>query len=365
MAGLGVLRTSARAARVRQTWETGGLSSLGSWAARWLYWNSGLYRTGLHLRPPLQDMLYLNPLDHTLKGREIILKVLLKQGARYRVVRIDDLKFKLDLHDEVISQKLFLYREWERFESALFLRALRPGMTVLDVGAHIGYYALHAAKVVGRGGRVLAFEPVNQNFALLEANVRLNALGSVLEPVQAAVSDHAHTLTMQLSDLNSGDHRVYATTRGDDALFHQSQPRAAQPVQAIVIDEFLSQQQIAQVDVIKMDVQGAEMQALNGMRATLRRNANIMLFFEYWQFGLQAAGTAPRAPLDFLESLGLALWRIDTAAKELEPVTANELAAWAAGLDPYEQVDVIAARSQDAVVRLMTPPLAAGGASPS
>ena len=80
---------------------------------------------------------------------------------------------------EMLSRTLFLYGTFEISETRLVQAFLRPGMTFLDVGAHIGYYTLIAARLVGDGGRVVSFEPGAATRAQLEANVARNGFRNV------------------------------------------------------------------------------------------------------------------------------------------------------------------------------------------
>lgn len=336
----------SKIARVRARAAQNGLPGLGWWAMRWLYWRSGLYRTKWHLRPPLRDSLYLNPLEETAKGRERSLRILQEQRERYKVIRVNTLRFKVDLKDYAFGRKLFLNRIWEDYESGLFFQLLQPGMNVLDIGAHIGYYALFAAQRVGSSGRVFAFEPAPDNFALLAENVRLNRLQNILTAENLAVSDRTQQLALQLSEASSGDHRIFATSAEDDALFNKNRPRATHPVQAIAVDEYLGSKRVSRVDAVKMDVQGAEMNVLRGMEQTLRANPDLFLFFEYWYFGLKANGTAPQAPLEFLQNdFGYQLFLLDPEARCVKPIERNAFVEWAAAQDPRLQMDLIATRA--------------------
>ena len=339
------MMAQSRMARVRAQVSKEGLSGLGVWAARWVYWKSGLYRTEWHFRPPLRDPMYLDRLEETREGRERSMRFLREHRVRHKVIRLPQLRLKVDLKDYAVGRKLFFEHIWEPYESALFLKQLHAGMNVLDIGAHIGYYALHAARAVGKTGHVFAFEPAPENFALLSENVRLNHLQKILTVENLAVSDRAQTLVMSLSNTNTGDHRIYATNQDDDALFNKNAPRATHQVQAIAMDEYLKTKNVARIDVIKMDVQGAEMQVLRGMCETLRANPNVILFFEYWQFGLQGNGTPIQAPLEFLEQeVGMQLFYINSETERVEPKRAREIVEWASTLDPTVQVDLIAAR---------------------
>src|SRR5271168_535718 len=82
----------------------------------------------------------------------------------------------------------FVYGTWEPEVLAAVTSNITPGMTVIDVGAHIGYYTLLFAKTAGPSGRVISFEPLPQNFALLQENIGLNHLDNVLALPQAVFS---------------------------------------------------------------------------------------------------------------------------------------------------------------------------------
>jgi hypothetical protein len=90
--------------------------------------------------------------------------------------RIHGRWWHLDLGDRYFTQSLLLTGQHEEWEVPIFLKALRPGQCVVDIGAHVGFYTVLAAERVGPSGRVIAFEPDPGNRALLEANVRDNAL---------------------------------------------------------------------------------------------------------------------------------------------------------------------------------------------
>src|SRR5258708_5511745 len=84
-------------------------------------------------------------------------------GQRYATVRVNGYWMTFDLQDTIISDWLFLKRTWEPYESSLMQKVLRPGSTFVDIGAHIGYYSLLAARQLGRRGHVLSFEPAPDN----------------------------------------------------------------------------------------------------------------------------------------------------------------------------------------------------------
>lgn len=184
-----------------------------------------------------------------------------------------------------------------RAERAFFAREVKPGMTVLDIGANIGLYALTFSRLVGPRGQVYAFEPAPDLFAALDAARRVNGAGN-LQTFACGLGSNDATLRLQRSFFNSGDNRLGAggdfagewadvpIRRGDDLV-------AAAP----------------SIDFIKIDVQGWELHALRGLQATIARSPGVQIYLEFWPRGLRAAGTGPEALWAFLRSQGLTIHR--------------------------------------------------------
>ena len=141
---------------------------------------------------------------------------------------------------------------------AQFRRVLRPGMGVLDLGANIGFFALLAASLVGADGTVLAIEPNPRNVRLLEASRRVNGFDQ-LSVLQVAAG-RSHGLLVLNSSYSNG------TTAGlPDEV---AGLLAAQTVPALRIDSVVPAGR--RIDLIKIDVEGAEYPALVGCEATIR-----------------------------------------------------------------------------------------------
>lgn len=131
---------------------------------------------------------------------------------------------------------------------------LRPGACGLDVGAYCGYFTLLMARGAGPSGRVFAFEPVPPNAAALRATLALNELPNVAV-VEAAVTDTPGTVTIRVA----GPASSVVGERGDPVV-----------VEAVTIDGWAEASGLSAVDVVKLDVEGAELAALRGMASTLR-----------------------------------------------------------------------------------------------
>lgn len=160
-----------------------------------------------------------------------------------------------------------------------FLSLLKPGMTFVDVGANYGLYSLQVARVVGPGGRVVAFEPSPRVYPRLADHVRLNAAANVATH-QIAVADRVGTATFYLGR-NDSIGSLQRPTAGDSTQ-----------VPTTTLDRFLAEAGIDRVDAVKVDVEGGEMNVLRGMRELLSRDAKPVLLFEHNFPALAAAGSS-------------------------------------------------------------------------
>jgi FkbM family methyltransferase len=148
---------------------------------------------------------------------------------------------------------------YERDVTALFRSILRPGMSVIDIGANIGYFTMLAASLVGPQGRVLAIEPNPRNVRLLEASRRANRFDHVTV-AQTAAGRETGLLVLNTSYSNG------TTSAPPDEL---GQFLSAEAVPCLRLDSLFGAN--ATVDLIKVDVEGAEFNALLGGEATIRR----------------------------------------------------------------------------------------------
>jgi FkbM family methyltransferase len=176
----------------------------------------------------------------------------------------------------------------DRRERAALKTMIQPGMTIADIGANVGIYTRFFAQALGGTGRIHAFEPAPDNFRRLQAatcelkNVTVN---------QAAVGDVSGTTKLYISPQLNVDHQTFDAGEG----------RASMDVSLVSLDDYFGE---TRVDLLKIDVQGSELNVLKGAVRTLRNNNDIKVLMELWPYGLQRAGSDPRELLTFLEELG-------------------------------------------------------------
>jgi len=215
--------------------------------------------------------------------------------------------------DEQDSLELSIYKVFEPAEGRFLMNQISEGSSVADIGANIGYYTLQFARKVGSRGHVYAFEPDPQNFFLLKKNIEVNGYKNVT-PVQMAVSDVSGVIRLYLSSENKGDHRI----------FESDESRSSVEIQSTLLDDYFRGSE-NKIDLIKMDVQGAEYRALMGMQGVLSRNPGIVLVTEFWPYGLIQSNADPKAYLDLLLSHGFKLLEIREDGDVTKKVEAAEL----------------------------------------
>jgi FkbM family methyltransferase len=217
--------------------------------------------------------------------------------------------------DNVISRILQSGGTFEPWETELVQAEVRPGDTVLDLGANIGYYTLIFARLVGPAGKVYAFEPDPTNFALLKHNVELNGYRNVVL-VNKAVADKTARARLFLAPTNAGDHRLCDTEEG----------RRSVPVETVDLDTFFRNFK-GRFDFIKIDIQGSEWAALRGMKEFLARHDRVKMVTEFWPLGLAKFGVRAADYLALLQELGFQLFDINEDGWSMTPADPNRLVA--------------------------------------
>lgn len=201
---------------------------------------------------------------------------------------------------------------WGIYEPETYLffkKIIKPGMTVVDIGAHIGYFTRLFSRLAGRSGFVYALEADPENFSLLKKNTK-HIKNVALFPV--AVSNKTGSINFYRSE-KTGCHSTIQDT---------AQHKETITVPSSDMDSLLDKRQIQKVDVIKMDIEGGELNALKGMQKILNSNQSLSLVIEFNPGCLKQAGTSTREFIAYLSDLGFYIYAIHQAA--LIPITASE-----------------------------------------
>lgn len=177
----------------------------------------------------------------------------------------------LDLQDRGISRTLLLFGERELEHKKMLEEVLEPGMSVLDIGANIGYYALMELNLIGKTGNLIAVEPSPSNVDLLKRNLSLNGYLGV-EVHNAAISNISGNKLFHLSSM-SNLNTFHNIGTGIEHLSGESLN-----VQTFTVPEIMKGRHL---DLIRMDVEGHEVEVLDGLLPAIENNEmSPMIIFE-------------------------------------------------------------------------------------
>jgi FkbM family methyltransferase len=205
-----------------------------------------------------------------------------------------------------LSLAIFVHGCFEPNEFAFVSSVVRPGMTVIDAGANEGVYTAFFAGRVGREGRVVAIEPSPRELVRLENNLRLNGADRV-EVVRAALTEQKGEVPLVLAE----DHHAGQNTLGD--IIYPGVSQAGRViVPATTLDALVTTHRLDQLDIVKLDVEGAEIRALSGGASLLER-CKPLLLLEASDASLRRQGGSVRKLLDVLKETGYVPFCFDAA----------------------------------------------------
>ncbi len=233
------------------------------------------------------------------KGKKLIMNSLspLIVGQGYQEIAYFDrgLRMLLDLDDWIQRQIYYFgYYFMEREETKIFQNLLRPGDIFMDIGANVGVYTLQAASRVEPSGHVYAFEPIDANFRRLNYNVQMNRLKNVTLN-RLALSDASGTLRLFVGDHSNTGTSSISRSGNWSGLFEE--------VETTTVDEFITNNSIQDVRLVKIDVEGSELKVIQGMKEFISADNPPYLLVEIDSRRLESAGTSSKELVAFLTEL--------------------------------------------------------------
>jgi FkbM family methyltransferase len=211
-------------------------------------------------------------------------------------VQLFELAAKLGIHRLPLFERVFLvlYAGYKRhFEAGPIERLqefIPEGSLVIDVGANVGFFALRFAQWVGVGGEVVAIEPEDRNYQALLAALKREGLSGRVRAMKAVAAASAGPMFLEINQLHPADHKL-------------SRDGTGVAVEAVRLDDLVSDKGVLRPSLVKIDVQGAEMLVLQGASDILGLAAPA-LFIELHDEGLQRFGASVSAILDYLSQYG-------------------------------------------------------------
>jgi FkbM family methyltransferase len=225
-------------------------------------------------------------------------------------VRIDDFEICGYLRHRSFLEQISA-GSYESFSIQLFRKALRPGTFIVDAGAHIGLYSLLGAPRVGNSQKIFSYEPDPYNFKALVFNISKNHYNNII-PIQKALSNSIGLTSFYKSLGTIGSSLVKRRDVGKMIKI---------PVPSTTLDTELQGFDISSI-VIKLDVEGAELLALDGMSNILDGTDSAILIVELNPSALLDAGVNSNILINDLRKHGFRkIHFVDELNKKLIPVT--------------------------------------------
>jgi len=207
-------------------------------------------------------------------------------------------------------------KQWEADVGGFIRRRLAAGMTLVDVGAHVGYFSVLASRIVGETGQVFAVEVQPRNLELLRANLWRQGCDNVTVLPVAAYDHRGHVRFVSNPDGLSGS--------SIDAM----EGEAVSMVPCARLDDLLGD---GSVDLIKIDVEQSEPAVVRGAEALIRATPTLDIVTEFWPTHPSYGGRNPAEVLDYYESLGFELRLLNQDGSTEPAIPAQVLAGGEAG----------------------------------
>ncbi len=192
---------------------------------------------------------------------------------------------------------------------AIFRSYLKEGMIVIDIGANLGYFTVIAASRVGPSGKVFSYEPDPHNFELLKKNISVNEFKNV------------NAFPVALSDCTGTRELFFGDNQTTPSFSDKKGTGRSQSVVTDTLDNSLKALGYSKVDIIKMDIEGAEPLALEGMGKTIARNPALIIIFEFHPNAIKRLGYSPLKFLERFKELGFSMSVIDEDRGNRVPIS--------------------------------------------
>lgn len=213
--------------------------------------------------------------NHNFRGKGISKKILriIQPKMLDGIIVKTKFKFKLKIYpvyDKGIERKIFNDGIYEEGTLWCFQKLIKKGDIIFDVGANIGLTSIYAGILTGRHGKVFSFEPLPSTFNILKENIKLNNLRNIY-PINSA-----------LSNIN-GSGFIYENlqiNRGAASMYGNDNSKGI-PISILTLDDFVVNNQITNIDFMKIDIEGAELSMLKGSMKTLVEKQKPMICVEF------------------------------------------------------------------------------------
>jgi len=239
------------------------------------------------------------------------IKPIVNAGNNLLLTRVDEFIMGFPSEDIRLAAALS-FASLEPGLRSLLKNIIKEDMVVIDVGAHIGLLTLIAAHNVGASGKVYCFEPTPRIYPILMNNIELNNLQERVVTYRLAVTDHKGTAKLAL-------HQVF----GHNTIFLTPDDNNVIEVETDSLDNILAD--VPKIDIVKIDVEGAEFLVLRGMKKLIANNPRIIIFMEFAPSHLTRAGIECNDFIKEIQSYGFIMRKVEEPSGKLLPISHREL----------------------------------------
>lgn len=232
-----------------------------------------------------------------------------------QIIELPEMKICIRPGDLAVGATIAYYKTWEPHVTQALQSLLTPGAVFIDIGANIGYFSLLAAPLVGEQGTVIAFEPNPDNCFLLAHSIRANGYTNI-HVLPYAVTERAETLGLFAPfPLSNGQIISFLEASGQ-------KEKVAHIIGSVALDDFLGD--VERIDIIKMDIEGAEPQALRGMYRLLQLH-RPSLITEFNPTAIEMTShVTPESFLEQIKESGFDLFLLDSMGADIGPPQSTE-----------------------------------------
>ena len=199
--------------------------------------------------------------------------------------------------------------EYEPLETKILKYFAANGGLVVDIGANVGYYAVELGKILGEKGRLIALEPIPESFEQLEVNVQLNSIQDKVSCYQIAISNLHGSLTLYKPEI-SGSSACSARN------LHPTESSSKLEVPVTTLDTLLKSLNIQNCELIKVDVEGAELMVIQGALDSVKRFKPV-IFAELLRKWSAQFNYTPNELLEILLPLGYKCFAVSEQLPEI------------------------------------------------
>lgn len=230
--------------------------------------------------------------------------------SRSLTVQVGDIAFQLT-PDGAAAAGIWLGMKMEFEEIEFVLEHIKPGMTFVDIGSNAGVFSLAVATKM-RDGHIYAFEPSPWTFRLLQDNIRLNSLEGIIAPQQIALADYAGEAVLNVNDKWKDD---LNTLGRPDPWYSRIKSQLTIPV--TTLDAFARAEGIHRLDILKVDVEGAELLVFRGATTWLEREDAPLIVYESYSWLMGGFNYKPQDAMRFLHNYGYLFFEFSKSEKHL------------------------------------------------